>query len=225
MSFNGFPIATIEFLLELADNNNREWFHENKKRYEKELKEPAFKFIETMGEVLSKERPNIQAIPKVNKSFFRLNRDTRFSKNKDPYKTHIGILMWEGNRKRMENSGFYFHVEPEKLLLGAGLYQIPKDLLKPFREAVASDQHSAKLLEIVKDLEKKGYAVGTEYYKKVPKGFDKDHKMEKYLRFNGLSVIAEFDLPKEIHSSEIIDISLEHYKNMMPLHKWLVDAL
>lgn len=224
MNFQGFPKETIEFLFELTDNNNREWFSDNKYRYENYFKEPCFQFISALGESLCKIRPNIQAIPKINKSLFRLNKDVRFSKDKSPYKTHIGILLWEGNRKRMENSGFYFHVEPERIFLGAGLYIFPKELLKPYRDAVASEQFGPDLVKIARCLEKNGYKIGTEYYKKVPKDYDKDHPRENFLKFNGISTGIEIPLVAEIHSPRIVDIALEHFKNMMSLHEWVLKA-
>ena len=225
MAFQGFPIATIEFLLELADNNNREWFEANKKRYERDVKAPAFACIEALGAELAGIRPAVQAVPKVNGSLFRLNRDTRFSHNKDPYKTHIGILMWEGSRKRMENSGFYFHVEPDLFLLGVGLYMFPKELFQPYREAVASEKHGLKLVKVAEQLEAAGYAVETEHYKRVPKGFAADHPRARFLKFNGLAAMVQMDLPREIHTPGIIDLAMEHYKAMLPMHEWILAAL
>lgn len=225
MTFQGFPRGTIEFLLELADNNNRSWFEENRKRYEKDVKAPAFACIESLGAALARVRPDIQAIPKVNGSLFRLNRDTRFAKNKDPYKTHIGILLWEGNRKRMENSGFYFHVEPGLFLLGAGLYMLPRELFQPYREAVDSGKLGPRLAEISEQLETAGYEVGTEQYKRVPKGFPADHPRARFLKFNGLAAMVQMDLPEEIHGPEIIDMAVHHFMEMVPIHQWILDAL
>jgi len=79
-----------------------------------------------MGEKLRPLCPGINAIPKVNKSLFRINRDTRFAKDKSPYKTNLGILFWEGQGKRMESSGFYFHLEENLLMIGCGMYKFPK---------------------------------------------------------------------------------------------------
>ena len=225
MAFTGFPVETIHFLLDLQQNNSRTWFNENRSRYENHLKEPAMQFIGTMGTTLSKIRPDIHIIPKVDGGLFRLNRDTRFGRDKTPYKTNIGILLWEGNRKRMENTGFYFHLEPEKLLLGSGLYMMPPTLMKPFRDAIASESQDSELLNIIEKLEASGYVVGTEHYKRVPTGYDPECPANRFLRFNGLSAIIEMPVPPEVHTPDIIPLCMKHYLAMIPLHKWLLRAL
>jgi len=225
MAFTGFPVETMHFLLDLQNNNSRSWFDENRSRYEDYLKEPAMQFIGAIGSALSETRPEINAIPKVDGGLFRLNRDTRFSRDKTPYKTHIGILLWEGTRKKLENSGFYFHLEPERLLLGTGIYMMPRTLMKPFRDAVAAETRNGKLMKIVKKLETSGYKVGTEHYKRIPTGYDPECPANRFLRFNGLSTIIEMPVPPEIHTPDIIPLCMEHFLAMMPLHQWLLSAL
>jgi uncharacterized protein (TIGR02453 family) len=107
--FRGYPRELITFFDQLKRNNTKEWFTEHKKDYEAYVKQPSEGFVLAMGAKLKAISPGIHAIPKVNQSLFRLNRDTRFSKDKTPYKTNLGIWFWEGGRKRMECSGFYFH--------------------------------------------------------------------------------------------------------------------
>ncbi|WP_455393079.1 TIGR02453 family protein, partial [[Eubacterium] cellulosolvens] len=124
--FNGFPKEFTSFFTDLAMNNNKSWFNEHRQDYEQFVLEPSKLFVIAMGERLTELSRDINAIPMVNKSLFRLNRDTRFSKDKSPYKTNLGILFWEGRRKRMECPGFYFHVEANTLMLGDGMYQFPK---------------------------------------------------------------------------------------------------
>jgi len=119
--FNGFSGRTVEFFKELAVNNNKVWFEEHRQDYETYVLKPARSFIEGMGQLLSSVSPGVHADARVNKSLFRINRDTRFSKDKSPYKTHLGIWFWEGDGPRMECSGYYFHLEPHKLMLAAGI--------------------------------------------------------------------------------------------------------
>ncbi|MBW1712100.1 MAG: DUF2461 domain-containing protein [Deltaproteobacteria bacterium] len=130
MGFGGFPRECLEFYQDLASNNNRQWFADNKDRFDETVMEPARQFVVDMGRRLAPVFPGIVAQPKVNKSIFRINRDTRFSRDKSPYKTHLGLWFWQGPGKRMESSGFYFHLEPGRLMLGAGLYKFPKHLLE-----------------------------------------------------------------------------------------------
>ena len=223
--FQGFLPETLDFMSKLTTHNNREWFDRHRSAYEVDFKEPAFSFISEMGSLLAEVRPEIQAQPRIDGSLFRLNRDVRFSPNKAPYKTHMGILLWEGSRKRMENSGFYFHLEPEKLLLGAGLYMMPRHMIKPFRDAVASDDLGKKLLNVVNQLEATGYTIGTEHYKRTPRDYDPDCPGARFLRFNGLSAIIDMPVPDAVFTRDILQLALSHFQVMTPLHEWLLKAM
>ena len=117
-AFTGFSKDTIKFFDGLRKNNNKDWFEQHRDMYENSVLEPSKAFVVAMGARLRAIAPRIIAVPKVNKSLFRINRDTRFSLNKSPYKTNLGIYFWEGVRPRMECSGFYFHLEPPKMILG-----------------------------------------------------------------------------------------------------------
>ena len=90
------PPALREEFHSLEKNNTRQWFEKHKADYETYVKNPSIDFVTAMGEVLTKIAPGIHAIPKVNQSLFRINRDTRFATDKSPYKTNLGILFWEG---------------------------------------------------------------------------------------------------------------------------------
>jgi len=149
MEFKGFPRETLDFFDTLEKNNSKEWFEANKNDYENYVKNPAKEFVTVMGEMLPMLDPQIQAIPKVNKSLFRINRDTRFSKNKTPYKTNMGILFWSGDRKRMECTGFYFHIGDGKIMLGSGLYMFTKELMDRYRDAVVDSKKGKSLRTIM----------------------------------------------------------------------------
>ena len=116
--FSGFPEKTVSFLCGLAAHNDREWFAAHKKEYETEVLEPAKAFVRAMGERLRRLSPQIKAEPRTDGSLFRLYRDTRFSPDKSPYKTNLGIFFWEGGGPRMDCPGYYFHLEPPNLMLG-----------------------------------------------------------------------------------------------------------
>lgn len=220
-NFKGFPKETVDFLEDLSINNNKPWFEEHKKEYEKNVVKPSKDFVVAMGKLLKEIVPAIHADPRTNKSLFRIYRDTRFSKDKSPYKTHLGIFFWEGERKKMECSGFYFHIEPGKLFLGGGIHTFPKDLLEEYRKAVITD-YGNELVEIISDLETKGYSIGKKHYKRVPRGFDKDHENAELLLHNGMSVYLELPIPEELFSEEILDFCIEKFTDMLPLHQWLV---
>ncbi|MBW2324411.1 MAG: DUF2461 domain-containing protein [Deltaproteobacteria bacterium] len=191
------------------------------------MKQPAMDFVVFMGEKLRQIAPGINAIPAVNKSLFRLNRDIRFSRDKSPYKTHLGIWFWEGRRKRMEcpGLGFYFHLEDRRLMLGTGIHMFPGALLKLYRQAVVDGKNGPQLEKKITAVAKKGYSIVGQHYKRVPRGFDASHKNAEYLKYNGLTAMIEGDLPEELFSKKIVGYAFTHFKNMSPLHDWLKNAL
>ena len=221
--FNGFPEQMPEFFKQLAMNNNKQWFQDNKKIYEKWVKIPSQEFVSVMGERLRTVCPSINAIPKINKSLFRINRDTRFSHDKTPYKTNLGILFWDGTAKRMETSGFYFHIQDNTLMLGCGRHVLSKNALVKFRQTVVNKTAAKKLAPVIDQLVDQGYAIGTRHYKRIPRGFEASDDFEKeYLLYNGLTARIEMELPKAIFTPGIIDLVFEHFKRMSPLHHWLM---
>ena len=121
-AFTGFPKECIPFLRELALNNDKAWFSENKDRYERLVREPALLFIEAMAERLPEISPRFRAIPKESSgSLMRVYRDSCFSKDKTPCKTNIGIQFRHELGKDVDAPGFYLHVEPNNCFLGAGI--------------------------------------------------------------------------------------------------------
>ena len=224
-SFEGFSQKMITYLEGLQKNNQKEWFDAHRNEYEQFVMEPARAFVLDMGEKLRAIAPGIHAVPKVNQSLFRINRDTRFSKDKRPYKTNLGIWFWEGGRKRMECSGFYFHVEGGKLMLGTGMHLFSPEHLKSYREAVV-DKKQGKILEkAVAAVAGKGYIIGVKHYKRVPRGFDADHERAELLLHKGLTAMIEQEISEEFFSPAIIEHAFASYKDMLPIHEWLRDTL
>ncbi|MFH1490364.1 MAG: DUF2461 domain-containing protein [Pseudomonadota bacterium] len=223
--FKGFPKEMVRFFDLLEKNNNRAWFEEHKRDYEEDVKYPAMAFVMAMGGRLKKIAPRVNAIPQVNQSLFRINRDTRFSPDKRPYKTHLGIWFWEGERKRMECSGFYFHVGEGRLLLGTGMHVFPRAFLDPYREAVVDKKLGPLLSRTLSGISKKGYRVTGNQYKQVPRGYDPDHINSDYLLHNGLAALFETKIPEELFSEAIVDYAFSHFENMSLLHEWLKKAL
>lgn len=228
--FQGFPKQGLEFLRGLEKNNNKQWFDENRKDYESGLLEPAKAFVVAMGERLRAISPGIVAEPKVNGSLFRINRDTRFSKDKSPYKTNIGIFFWEGGPKKMESTGFYFHLQPEVLMCGVGMPMFPKGLIETYREAVIDEKLGAKLRAVIEDL---GPAYNghpdrrmpIEAYKRVPRGYDPEHPNAELLKLKGLHAGLETPIPSELHSAKLVDHCFERFQHLAPLHFWLLEMM
>jgi uncharacterized protein (TIGR02453 family) len=222
-AFSGFTKETVRFFNGLRRNNNREWFGRHRETHDEHVMEPAKAFVVAMGERLRRAVPGIIAVPMVNKSIFRLNRDTRFSVDPAPYKTNLGLYFWEGTKKRMESPGFYFHLEPPDLFLGGGFYMLPDSLLPRFRKAVVDPKLGRELARILAALaERKGYEVGGKHYKRVPAGYDPGHPNAEVLKHNGLYAGVEMKIPAELFSSGLVDFCFERYEPIVPLHRWLV---
>jgi len=224
-SFTGFPQKGLTFFKELAENNNKLWFDEHRDDYEHYVLGPARDFIVALGDRLKTIAPGIQADPRVNKTLFRINRDIRFSHDKTPYKTHLALWFWEGTRPRMECSGFYFHLEASKLLLGTGLYCFPKNMVEPFRQSVVHPREGKALTLALSKVKGKGdYPIGGQHFKKIPFGYDPKHHLAEFLLYNGLHAAVDCPIPPEVFSAGLVDFCFGHFRNMLPLHRWLLDV-
>ncbi len=185
--FSGFTKETVRFYAELRKNNNKPWFEEHRGIFEGHAMAEAKLFVTAMGERLKKIAPGLVAVPAVNKSIFRIYRDTRFSLDPTPYKTHLGIYFWDGSRPKMESAGFYFQLEPPDLYMGGGMYMIPDGLLDRYRRAVVDRARGPQIGKIVAALRARpGFSVEGLHYKRVPAGFDAGHPNAELLKHKGL---------------------------------------
>ena len=219
--FNGFFKETLYFFKTLKENNNKPWFDQNREVYDDYVADPAKSFVVAMGARLKEIVPTINADPRTNKSLFRINRDIRFSKDKSPYKTHMGVVFWDGDLPRMESSVFYFHLEPDRIMLGTGIYKFTKPQLEEYRNSVVHSRHGKELGKIHKELKVKGYEFGGKNYKKFPRGFDGEHENAELLLYDGLHIGKDFTIPGEFYSRDLIDFCLKPFKEMLPMQKWL----
>lgn len=221
--FEGFYKQTLDFFAQLTRNNTKQWFDSRRDDYENYVLKPSRSFVLALGDKLIKVAPGVQADPRVNKSMFRINRDTRFSHDKTPYKTHLGLWFWDGPGKRMENSGFYFQLDPEGIMLGTGLYCFTRDQLDPYRQSVVDPKHGPALQRAVDKVRKAGLEIGGRFYKKTPRGYDPKHKNAELLLHNGLFAgYRTAPPPKELYSDKLVDYCLDVYKKTLPLHQWLL---
>ncbi|MGB5751152.1 MAG: DUF2461 domain-containing protein [Desulfobacterales bacterium] len=225
VEFNGFSRQYFTFFNQLGKNNSKEWFEKHREGYDEFVLHPAREFVVAMGEKLRKIAPEVNAIPKINQSLFKINRDVRFSKDKSPYKTYMGVWLWEGDRNRMECSGFYLHVENKNLLIGVGIKMFSKPLLDRYRKAVVDKKLGAALKSAVKKITEKGYLLDGKHYKKIPSGYDSEHPNAEYLLYNGLTARLEEKITDVFYSDALIDYAYSHYKNMLHLHRWLKKVL
>ena len=214
----GFPPAVVEFLEGLHGHNNKAWFEAHRQQYEEDLLEPARAFAEAMaarldGLVAVGSRP-------MRGSLFRIYRDVRFSKDKTPYKTHLGIAFVPEGRSK-ESPGFYFQLESAQLFLGAGMHAFPKAVLAAFREAVVDPVEGPRLREVIEAVNASGpYEVWGRSYKKVPRGYDPAHENADLLLYGGLFAGLTAPLPPELSSAGLLDFCEAHYRVVLPLQSW-----
>lgn len=182
----------LSFLSELKIYNNRDWFLENKKRFN----EIQSELIILTGYFLSEIEKFDKTVKGVDPKscIFRIYKDVRFSKDKSPYKTHFGIFI-RGGGKKIDGTGYYLHLEPDGSLVGGGCYQPdPKSLFK-IRERIISDMNVFR--KIIND-RKFVQDFGTEFYaeklKTAPKGFAKDNPMIELLKYKGFAVAKKLKI-------------------------------
>ena len=172
----GFTPETIAFLRELGENNNRDWFNANKHRYETHVLDVALEFIQSMYEPLAEIAPRFTAIPKrMGGSLMRVYRDTRFSKNKTPYKTNIGIQFRHEQARDVHSPGYYVHIDPENVFLGVGMWRPPSDALRQIRERIS---HKTSEWDRASGDQafRRHFVLGGESLTRPPRGFDASHR-------------------------------------------------
>jgi uncharacterized protein (TIGR02453 family) len=223
--FQGFPAATIEFLDGIAAHNEKPWFDDHRALYEAGYVEPARAFVAAMGPRLRELSPGVMFDPKVNGSIGRINRDIRFSKNKQPYKTHLAVWFWHGDRRGWDRPGFYFHLGQDGLFLGVGMHGLAGEVLESFRQSVIHPRSAKALLKAVEDVETAGpYTVGEQTRKQMPRGYAPDGPAARFLLFESLH--AGVELPREAaRSADFLDLCFSHFTAMWPIGKWLLDEV
>jgi len=166
----------FKFLKDLAANNDRDWFKANKARYEKDVKNPALAFINAFGPKLAKISPHFRADARAQGgSLFRIYRDTRFSKDKSPYKTHTGIQFRHEAGKDAHCPGFYLHLEPGRVFVGLGIWHPDSQTARLIRERIAD--HPAEWKKAVYGKSFTGtFKLEGDSLKRPPRGFDPEHK-------------------------------------------------
>lgn len=188
-----FYPETIGFLEQLAANNNREWFQEHKGRYEEQVLDVALRFIQSMQDPLADIAPHFVAVPtRVGGSLMRVYRDTRFSKDKTPYKTNIGIQFRHERARDVHSPGYYVHVAPDQAFIGVGMWRPDSDSLRRIRERIAT--RPAEWKRVLGDRSfKRQFDLGGESLVRPPRGFDKDHECIDDIRRKSFIAVKELE--------------------------------
>ncbi len=219
-----FTHATFDFLGELAANNNKAWFEANKPRYEALVREPALDFIEAMEPVLKTFAPNFVAEPrKMGGSLMRVYRDTRFSRDKTPYKTNIGIQFRHKLGKDIHAPGFYVHIATDECFFAAGCWHPESDALGKIRDLIA--QKPERWFAVRDD---KKFVAQWELWgdtlTRPPRGYAFDHPAIEDIKrkdFVGLASLSS----REATGAGLLKLAGKRFAEAAPLMKFLCDAL
>lgn len=222
--YAGFNASTITFLEELAANNNRDWFKENKARYEELVLDVALRFIQSMQDPLADIAPHFTAIPqRMGGSLMRVYRDTRFSKNKLPYKTNVGIQFRHERAKDVHSPGYYVHVDPDQVFVGVGMWRPDSDSLRSIRERIV-----AKPAEWTRATEeskfKRWFDLGGETLSRPPRGFDKDHELIEDIKRKSFIAVRELDVEESL-SPQFQRKVESSFRNAAPFMQFLCKAV
>lgn len=223
-SASSFSPALFTFLRDLKENNDRDWFKANKARYDEAVLEPALAFIEDFEPYLHAISPRFRADARpVGGSLFRIHRDTRFSKDKSPYKTHIGIHFRHELAKSAHAPGFYLHLEPRQTFLGAGIWRPEAEPLTKIRTAIAEDPDGWMRTTRAKpfaDL----YGLGGDSLKRAPAGFDPHHPLVDELKRKDFIAMRSLT-DKAACSRGFLEETADTFAAAGPLVHFLCDAI
>jgi uncharacterized protein (TIGR02453 family) len=227
MEFSGFSRKTLPFLSEIKNNNNKEWFEAHKSEYETLILNPSRFFVVEMGEHLQALEPTINAEPKINKSLYRIYRDTRrMGANKEPIKHRIGVIFWQGNTKRMQSSSFYMHFSPDELMVAVGVRWFEKPMLDAFREYIKDDEKRNELAEILRAIKSKdsSYTHLEKGYKRYPKGFSAEMSNADLSLYKGMATFKLLDPHLIEEGDKLIDTLYKIYEDMHPLQQFMYEV-
>jgi len=180
--------ATFQFFKELAANNERTWFEENKRRYHDQVRDPLLRLVADFEPRLLRISKHMVADPRpVGGSLFRIYRDTRFAKDKSPYKTQAGLGFRHADGRDVHGPIFYLHLEPGAVFAAAGLWHPPAETLKAVRDAIAERPERWKRALAGLALDDDGDAL-----KRVPRGYDPEHPCAAHLRRRSFTASTSF---------------------------------
>jgi uncharacterized protein (TIGR02453 family) len=211
----------LDFLKELKENNNREWFNDNRQKYEA-AKAEFEGLINKLIPLIRGFDPSIGTLT-AKQCVFRIYRDVRFSKDKSPYKTNMGGFMSKGGRKGIY-SGYYVHIEPGKSFLGGGIYMPQSDVLKKVRQEIFYNIEEYRKIINDPSFKKTFTQMEGEKLKRPPKDFPPDFPdidLLKYKSYVVLHEVKDTDVSGNNFAGHIIDV----FKTMYPLNKFLNKAL
>jgi uncharacterized protein (TIGR02453 family) len=223
-AFAGFRPEAMQFLVDLAEHNDRAWFQPRKAEYERLLREPMEELVAALNERFEAGGTPLQADPR--RSIFRIYRDTRFAKDKSPYKTNMGASFpWVEDESWSDEvrhgNGAYLHIEPGKSFAGGGMWMPDKARLDAFRRVVVEDPERVRAaLEDPAFLARLGPVGSHETLKRVPPGYPPEHPMADLLRYKDVT-FGRHLTDDEVLSPSLPDVLADDYATAVPVFRFL----
>lgn len=215
---------SLQFLEDLKANNNRDWFLDNKKRYEL-FKKDYHQLVSDFLDVMKPLDPSLELL-EVKHCTFRINRDIRFSKDKSPYKAHLGIWMSAG-AKGANRSGYYVHIEKGGSFIAGGFYSPEADELKKVRKEIAFFYDDLEEIVNNKDFKKEFRSLDrteSNSLKNAPKDYEKDHPAIEFLKLKSYTASQKFDI-REVSQKDFVAKMSKKLIALKPLNDFINRAL
>jgi len=215
------PEAT-RFFADLEQNNDKEWFEKNRKRYEQNVKLPMLEFAGEMIERMRELEPGIQMLPR--NAVFRIHRDTRFSPNKTPYKTNAGLVVARGGRHEPGVAGLYFHFDSGRMAVASGYYFLEPGQLRSMRQHIAANLGEFARLLDSEDWKRLFGEMAGEKNKVLPAELREAASAQPLLYNKQFFYWAEYPA-EEIVRQDLPDFVMEHMRAATPMNRFLGKAL
>ncbi len=217
--FDGFSKETFKFLLELGFNNNKQWFEENKQRYQENVIEPFRKLVVDLSGFILSIDSDFETRPAIGKTISRIYRDVRFSKNKSPYRTSVWITFKKSGRDWVLDPCFFFEITPDLYRYGMGFYTTPKEALERLRELIDdNDREFLKLNKLYHS--QKEFVMEGERYKKLYAGTKPEELLDWYQRKN-IFFMCTKNIDSNIYSDKILETVKNCFSELIPFYKFL----
>jgi uncharacterized protein (TIGR02453 family) len=222
MRIASLPRRSLAFLRALKRNNRRDWFQPRKEQFDADVREPMLAIVERLADDLRSIAPEIVVDPKT--AMYRIYRDTRFSENKTPYKTHVAaVFPWRGLAKH-EGAGLYFHVSPDEVWMGGGMYSPQTAQLQAVREHIAGNVRRMRAIVESPGFRRQVGELEGERLQRVPHGFPKDHAAAEYLKYR--QFLAGRELPPAFACNpKFYSTLIAVFRQVAPLARFLNEPL
>jgi len=225
MTFDGFSQDLPVFLGEVAETNSKDWFEEHRDDYRRLFVDPALSFIEAFSGAAQSFDPPLEAVPKINGSLRRINRDTRFSKDKRLYHDHMHLIFWTGDHPN-RSPGIHVVIHTDGLGMGAGHWGFDAGQLARYRSALGDPKAAGDLAKAIEAARAGGGGeLDPPHLARLPKGFSADPAHEDLLRYKGIVLRNTVPFPDALFGPGAVDYVAKRAEAYMPLHRWLVNRV